>query len=110
MRKVHAVPTDEIPDGFDNRVIIGKGFAHSHENDIADPLALRFATASLKDLILGALATGILLFGISFVYGTTGTTNLADIGTAFSGTTVSMPVGVQEVVTPDALAAGDFPR
>ncbi len=36
--------------------------------------------AALKYILLGALATGFLLYGMALVYGTTGTTSLAEIG------------------------------
>jgi len=39
--------------------------------------------ASLKYFLLGAFATGFLLYGIALVYGTTGTTNLRVIGESF---------------------------
>ena len=35
--------------------------------------------AGVKYLILGALSTGFLVYGIAWIYGTTGTTNLAEI-------------------------------
>jgi NADH-quinone oxidoreductase subunit N len=38
--------------------------------------------AALKYFLLGSFSTGILLYGISLVYGTTGTTNLGLIGAA----------------------------
>lgn len=40
--------------------------------------------ASLKYLLLGAFATGFLLYGIALVYGAVGTTNLREIGLALS--------------------------
>ncbi len=40
--------------------------------------------ASLKYFLLGAFATGFLLYGIALVYGASGTTNLADILGRFS--------------------------
>ncbi|HIJ45711.1 MAG TPA: NADH-quinone oxidoreductase subunit N [Rhodospirillaceae bacterium] len=40
--------------------------------------------AAMKYVILGAVSTGILLYGISLVYGLTGTTRLVDIATALS--------------------------
>ncbi len=40
--------------------------------------------ASLKYFLLGAFATGFLLYGISLVYGASGTTNLAEILDKFS--------------------------
>ena len=36
--------------------------------------------AGVKYLILGALSTGFLVYGIAWIYGTTGTMNLTDIG------------------------------
>ena len=38
------------------------------------------AEASLKYLILGALATGLFLYGAALIYGSTGTTDLSEIG------------------------------
>lgn len=40
----------------------------------------RSAEGSLKYFLLGAFATGFLLYGIALVYGATGTTNLTEIG------------------------------
>jgi len=40
----------------------------------------RSAEASLKYFLLGAFSTGFLLYGIALLYGATGSTNLADIG------------------------------
>jgi NADH-quinone oxidoreductase subunit N len=40
------------------------------------------AEAALKYFLLGAFASGFLLYGIALVYGATGTTNLTEIGTA----------------------------
>ncbi len=45
----------------------------------------RSAEAGLKYFVLGALASGILLFGMSLVYGFTGSTNFDAISTAISG-------------------------
>ena len=45
----------------------------------------RSVEAGLKYFILGALASGILLFGMSLVYGFTGTTGFDAIGKALSG-------------------------
>jgi NADH-quinone oxidoreductase subunit N len=44
----------------------------------------RSAEAGLKYFVLGALASGILLYGISLTYGFTGTTHYAGIATAFA--------------------------
>ncbi|RJY08567.1 NADH-quinone oxidoreductase subunit NuoN [Aurantiacibacter aquimixticola] len=45
----------------------------------------RSAEAGLKYFVLGALASGILLFGMSLTYGFTGTTDFAGIATAVAG-------------------------
>ncbi len=45
----------------------------------------RSAEAGLKYFVLGALASGILLFGMSLLYGFTGSTSFAAIGTALDG-------------------------
>ncbi len=45
----------------------------------------RSAEAGLKYFVLGALASGILLFGMSLTYGFTGTTNFAGIADALDG-------------------------
>jgi NADH-quinone oxidoreductase subunit N len=44
----------------------------------------RSAEAGLKYFVLGALASGILLYGISLLYGFTGTTNFAGLAAAFA--------------------------
>ena len=44
----------------------------------------RSAEAGLKYFVLGALASGILLYGISLLYGFTGTMNFNGIGAAFA--------------------------
>ncbi|WP_267393261.1 MULTISPECIES: NADH-quinone oxidoreductase subunit NuoN [unclassified Sphingomonas] len=46
---------------------------------------IRSAEAGLKYFILGALASGILLYGISLVYGFSGTTLFSGIATAYAG-------------------------
>ena len=45
----------------------------------------RSAEAGLKYFVLGALASGILLYGMSLLYGFTGSTGFAEINTALSG-------------------------
>jgi len=42
--------------------------------------------AGVKYLILGALSTGFLVYGIAWIYGTTGTTNLPEIAIVLSDT------------------------
>ena len=55
----------------------------------------RSAEAGLKYFVLGALASGILLFGISLTYGFTGTTPFEGIRAAMGGgLTVGMIVGI----------------
>ncbi|KQT33604.1 NADH-quinone oxidoreductase subunit N [Sphingomonas sp. Leaf412] len=49
----------------------------------------RSAEAGLKYFVLGALASGILLYGISFVYGFTGTTQFDEIAGAYAGASLS---------------------
>ncbi|MGC4548865.1 proton-conducting transporter membrane subunit, partial [Escherichia coli] len=44
------------------------------------------AEAGLKYFVLGALASGILLYGISLVYGFSGTTLFDGIAQAYAGT------------------------
>ncbi len=48
--------------------------------------------SAFKYFILGAFASGILLYGISFIYGATGTTNLVKIGAAISSGAASGPL------------------
>jgi NADH-quinone oxidoreductase subunit N len=43
--------------------------------------SLRSTEAGLKYFVLGALASGLLIYGISLVYGFAGTTNFAELGT-----------------------------
>ena len=46
---------------------------------------LRSSEAGLKYFVLGALSSGLLLYGISLVYGFAGTTNFAGIAHALAG-------------------------
>jgi len=48
------------------------------------------AEAALKYFLIGAFASGFLLYGIALVYGATGTTNLALIGAQLSGGPLSL--------------------
>ena len=48
--------------------------------------------AGVKYLILGALSTGFLVYGIAWVYGSTGTMNLAEIGNRLPQVTNPMPL------------------
>ncbi|WOC14918.1 NADH-quinone oxidoreductase subunit NuoN [Pseudochrobactrum sp. MP213Fo] len=49
--------------------------------------SVRSTEAGLKYFVLGALSSGMLLYGISLVYGYTGTINFADIAAAVTGGT-----------------------
>ncbi len=46
---------------------------------------------AMKYVILGAFSSGILLYGISFIYGLTGTTDLASIATALGDSSTRVP-------------------
>lgn len=48
--------------------------------------------ASLKYFLMGAFATGILLFGITLIYGACGSFNLADISTYVTSNNGNLPV------------------
>ena len=48
--------------------------------------------AGVKYYLLGVFASGVLLYGMSLLYGTTGTTKLVDIGRALSGDLSGMQV------------------
>ena len=55
----------------------------------------RSSEAGLKYFVLGALASGILLYGMSLTYGFTGTTNFDGIGKAFAaGLTIGQLFGL----------------
>ncbi len=48
--------------------------------------------ASMKFFLIGVLSAALMLFGISMVYGFTGTTDLAGIAAAIEGDTASVPL------------------
>ncbi|MFC7336169.1 NADH-quinone oxidoreductase subunit N [Haloferula chungangensis] len=48
--------------------------------------------AGVKYLILGALSTGFLVYGIAWIYGATGTMNLAEIGAKLGGLESTTPL------------------
>lgn len=48
--------------------------------------------AGVKFLILGALSTGFLVYGIAWVYGSTGTMNLGDLPAAIAGMENTVPL------------------
>ncbi|MCA1692201.1 MAG: NADH-quinone oxidoreductase subunit N [Actinobacteria bacterium] len=53
---------------------------------------LRSNEASLKYYLLGVLASAVMLYGMSLVYGYTGTTVLADIGDQVAGSVAAQPL------------------
>ncbi len=53
---------------------------------------VRSTEASMKYIILGAFSSGILLYGISIVYGLTGTTQLSEIAGAVVDSKVNIPL------------------
>jgi NADH-quinone oxidoreductase subunit N len=52
------------------------------------------AEAALKYFLIGAFASGFLLYGIALVYGATGTTNLSLIGAQLAGGPLSLMAGL----------------
>lgn len=61
--------------------------------------------ASLKYFLLGAFSSGILLYGMSLLYGISGSTRLADIADALSARSPNDPISMIALVT---LSAGIF--
>jgi NADH-quinone oxidoreductase subunit N len=57
-----------------------------------DRRSSRGAEAALKYFLLGAFSTGFLLYGIALVYGATGSTDIATIGTVVTGETFNNPL------------------
>ena len=55
---------------------------------------LRSTEAGLKYFVLGALSSGMLLYGASLVYGFTGATSFAGIGRVVSGIEGPLPLGL----------------
>ncbi|HVL04555.1 MAG TPA: NADH-quinone oxidoreductase subunit N [Acidimicrobiales bacterium] len=53
---------------------------------------LKSNEASLKYYLLGVLASAIMLYGMSLIYGFTGTTILTDIGAQLGGSAAEMPM------------------
>jgi len=52
----------------------------------------RAAEASLKYFLMGAFATGFLLYGIALIYGATGSTSFATISSVIAGDSVPSPM------------------
>ena len=68
------------------------------------------AEAAMKYFVLGALSSGMLLYGMSMVYGATGTLDLASIGaTAQDRTDLILILGLVFVVTGIAFKLGAAP-
>ena len=67
--------------------------------------------AGVKYLILGALSTGFLVYGIAWVYGSTGTMSLAELPAAISGmeNTVPLLFGIALVLVALGFKVGAFP-
>jgi NADH-quinone oxidoreductase subunit N len=68
------------------------------------------AEASIKYFVLGAIASGILLFGMSMLYGLAGTLDLDQLGTMMShGTQAGLIIGIAFVVVAIAFKFGAVP-
>ena len=59
----------------------------------------RSAEAGLKYFVLGALASGLLLYGMSLIYGFSGTTNFDALAKLFTDSNGDAPVGVTVGIT-----------
>ncbi|HWI03795.1 MAG TPA: NADH-quinone oxidoreductase subunit N, partial [Acidimicrobiales bacterium] len=59
---------------------------------------LKSNEASLKYYLLGVLASAIMLYGMSLIYGFTGTTILTDIGAQLAGDAAEMPMVTLAIV------------
>ncbi len=59
---------------------------------------LKSNEASLKYYLLGVLASAIMLYGMSLIYGFTGTTVLKDIGVQMAGSAASQPLVTLAIV------------
>jgi NADH-quinone oxidoreductase subunit N len=59
---------------------------------------LKSNEASLKYYLLGVLASAIMLYGMSLIYGFTGTTVLADIGQQMNGNAATQPMVTLAIV------------
>ncbi len=59
---------------------------------------LKSNEASLKYYLLGVLASAIMLYGMSLIYGFTGTTILTDIGEQLAGNAAEMPMVTLAIV------------
>ena len=59
---------------------------------------LKSNEASLKYYLLGVLASAVMLYGMSLIYGFTGTTVLADIGEQMNGSPAEQPLVTMAIV------------
>ena len=55
---------------------------------------LRASEAGLKYFVLGALSSGMLLYGMSIIYGFTGVTNFVDLADFIDQTATNVPMGL----------------
>lgn len=66
-------------------------------------LDLRSNEAGMKYMLLGAFSSAIFLYGMSMIYGVSGSTNFGDIGAALSGETsdfgLAMMLGIVLIIT-----------
>src|SRR3989304_2307154 len=60
--------------------------------------------AGMKYMLLGAFASALLLYGISFIYGTAGSTSYAEIQTAFESGTAGFTLGTLVGLAPGIAA------
>ena len=66
--------------------------------------------AGVKYYLMGVFATGVLLFGMSYLYGTTGSTKLTDIGASLGGELLALEViGVVFVIAGFAFKVSAVP-
>jgi NADH-quinone oxidoreductase subunit N len=64
--------------------------------------------AGMKYFLLGAFSSGILIYGMSLLYGVAGSTNLGDIGRSVGAITATSPMRPMLLLGMIALAAGLF--
>lgn len=64
----------------------------------------RSAEAGIKYFVYGAFVTAIMLYGLSFLYGAIGSTNLFDIASAIGGTARQINLNLNSPLPSDALA------
>ncbi len=55
---------------------------------------IKSCEAGLKYFMLGALASGVMLYGVSLIYGFAGTTNYGTLASLFSSTSGTVPLGI----------------